>query len=104
TNRLPPRSTLFPYTTLFRSQVLGLALELVDERVDRLERVALLLVQAGDVLPRRRVEGIALRGALVGDELAVEGHALGLVHGRHANVRRREVGLDRQRFARRVER
>src|SRR2546430_13539098 len=28
--RRPPRSTLFPYTTLFRSEVLGQRLELVD--------------------------------------------------------------------------
>src|SRR5438309_3225063 len=29
-NRQPPRSTLFPYTTLFRSQHLGIARELLD--------------------------------------------------------------------------
>src|SRR3712207_8689635 len=28
--RLPPRSTLLPYTTLFRSEALGLSQELVD--------------------------------------------------------------------------
>src|SRR5437667_270371 len=34
-------------------RVLRLALELVDERADRFEGVALLLIQAGDVLPGR---------------------------------------------------
>src|SRR2546423_10157702 len=36
--RRPPRSTLFPYTTLFRSVVL-LAREHVDDAVERLGRV-----------------------------------------------------------------
>src|SRR2546427_1179197 len=33
--RRPPRSTLFPYTTLFRSRVDGNALERVDDEVQR---------------------------------------------------------------------
>src|SRR5438876_6116016 len=55
-----PRSTLFPYTTLFRS-VLGLAGELMGQGVDGLERVALLLVDVRDVLPRGGVQRVALR-------------------------------------------
>src|SRR3712207_8635130 len=33
--RRPPRSTLFPYTTLFRSTMLGVALVNVDYRLQR---------------------------------------------------------------------
>src|SRR3712207_7739120 len=41
--RRPPRSTLFPYTTLFRSRV-------IDRRLARLSPVTLRVVQAGAVL------------------------------------------------------
>src|SRR2546426_8693651 len=34
--RRPPRSTLFPYTTLFRSVVFGGVRELLDEQFERL--------------------------------------------------------------------
>src|SRR5437762_9882691 len=34
--RPPPRSTLFPYTTLFRSPQLLLELDLIDRNVDRM--------------------------------------------------------------------
>src|SRR5207248_11625507 len=50
------------------------------------------------------VEGVALGGALVGGELAVDAHVLRFVHGGDAELRRREVRLDRERLARRVER
>src|SRR2546425_4105017 len=36
--RRPPRSTLFPYTTLFRSQIGVLLFEEVDEGLEPLER------------------------------------------------------------------
>src|SRR5438067_3912997 len=55
--RRPPRSTLFPYTTLFRSQVLH------RRRVER---------HLGHGLLRLRVEG--LRGMLGRHELAVALH------------------------------
>src|SRR2546422_9774113 len=147
--RRPPRSTLFPYTTLFRSpqlaldadalpelqepllvRVLGepvvedrlgalvllllpqqlrdsepqldvvrLARQLMGQGVDRLERVALLLVDVRDVLPRGGIEGVALRGALIRREQAVQRHMLRLVHGGDADIRGREVRLDRQRLA-----
>src|SRR2546430_15167496 len=38
--RRPPRSTLFPYTTLFRSQRVDGAADLLAARQHRLERVA----------------------------------------------------------------
>src|SRR3712207_7627339 len=66
--RRPPRSTLFPYTTLFRSglEVLALGLELLDvrervlvlllgQRVDRAELLAPAL-QALDALAEGRSE------------------------------------------------
>src|SRR5437588_3645861 len=38
--RRPPRSTLFPYTTLFRSHPAGRDLRQVQQLVDELEQVA----------------------------------------------------------------
>src|SRR3712207_7885755 len=63
--RRPPRSTLFPYTTLFRSHFRREAVQLVDHRVDgvlKLENLALHL--HGDLLGK-----VALRhrGRHVGD-------------------------------------
>src|SRR3712207_8157360 len=37
--RRPPRSTLFPYTTLFRSDVLGLVGKRLEPRADDVEAV-----------------------------------------------------------------
>src|SRR3712207_9188480 len=67
--RRPPRSTLFPYTTLFRSEPVGVL------HVERGEPVAVRLVAAGgvDVLEAARrgrvVAGAALR-VLAGVALA----------------------------------
>src|SRR3712207_7886147 len=50
--RRPPRSTLFPYTTLFRSPVTPLLLTLVTEHrayVEQLERLRLLVEPVLDV-------------------------------------------------------
>src|SRR5256885_3624729 len=44
--RRPPRSTLFPYTTLFRSQLAQPARQRVDDAVDGLVGHALALVAA----------------------------------------------------------
>src|SRR5438132_8355086 len=43
--RRPPRSTLFPYTTLFRSRPAGLAQQQVDIAVAGLGLVVIVLVQ-----------------------------------------------------------
>src|SRR5437879_2210150 len=54
--RRPPRSTLFPYTTLFRSPSLGLAPMLVEEifaivqRLNRQEKLTVLLVEQNATL------------------------------------------------------
>src|SRR3712207_6891888 len=77
--RRPPRSTLFPYTTLFRSrQVLGLPLErlgadAVHERAELLAVGPLALVQ-----PDPALDGV--------------GHAL----GRQAHLHALAVGEDRK--------
>src|SRR2546429_4003296 len=51
--RRPPRSTLFPYTTLFRSQELGLLVWLDDHHAVRLGRLGRDL---GEVLRPRHTE------------------------------------------------
>src|SRR2546422_4818384 len=56
--RRPPRSTLFPYTTLFRSPVVDLA-----ERRDRAHRHLVVLAEVG----RRDVLAVLLRLELDGD-------------------------------------
>src|SRR5256885_14318886 len=57
--RRPPRSTLFPYTTLFRSDVIGLAVELGDDlRAGRAFDVVLAQVALS---PRRQPVVLALR-------------------------------------------
>src|SRR2546425_2969167 len=49
--RRPPRSTLFPYTTLFRSrQIAGVALQLLLELLEQRERVRRGAREAGEDL------------------------------------------------------
>src|SRR6266704_7213636 len=85
--RRPPRSTLFPYTTLFRSPLFGarhrrerLTPHLRDERPEGLLHVLHLLVlvvgplpvepQNGDAPPVHRVWVDLAVGVVVGDHLA----------------------------------
>src|SRR3712207_7332131 len=75
--RRPPRSTLFPYTTLFRSRDgearLGVD-DLLLERAgdgERLERRARLVVEADRAVLARIVGG---RGGLVGVDARPVGH------------------------------
>src|SRR3712207_8400424 len=89
--RRPPRSTLFPYTTLFRSQI-GQPVALLDAQVPGSGRVvelmvglAALAVDAAEVEPRglevaQRLRVLLLRGQrggvpgeVVVDELPQEG-------------------------------
>src|SRR3712207_9429750 len=74
--RRPPRSTLFPYTTLFRSR--GLGRELVQQRQHR------LLAGMGDVQP---VEAHALGG---GQQIRQRVHAQDRkstrLNSSHANI------------------
>src|SRR5216683_4615487 len=51
--RLPPRSTLFPYTTLFRSEHLGVDSELECAWRSRIERTACMPAQHPRSLDRR---------------------------------------------------
>src|SRR5688572_31374240 len=54
--RPPPRSTLFPYTTLFRSVVLQLGLVEHVELLDRLRRLLQRQVQPGEPLTGELVD------------------------------------------------
>src|SRR5437588_7514174 len=57
--RLPPRSTLFPYTTLFRSLLQGLCVEHVRNEAHPFVEEDLALVEGGDagrLLPAVRSE------------------------------------------------
>src|SRR2546430_5058227 len=56
--RRPPRSTLFPYTTLFRS-VPRRAADRLDERTLRAEVALLVGVEDGDQRHLRQVEALA---------------------------------------------
>src|SRR3712207_8930046 len=66
--RRPPRSTLFPYTTLFRSRAAGLAAPLVDPGVQPAPAVeqpvdALVVVsgdRAGRLVPELDLDRLAL--------------------------------------------
>src|SRR3712207_7906515 len=68
--RRPPRSTLFPYTTLFRSVVL-LGLRELDQVPDRPGDDPVLGLEVALVLGERAVEDaheVAPDGGLLGDE------------------------------------
>src|SRR2546429_4131530 len=73
--RRPPRSTLFPYTTLFRSQVWRLAPEQVHEaRVRRVAEAAPAVARVhhrGHIPPLDR-EMLRSRSAAVGDSRSEE--------------------------------
>src|SRR3712207_8397736 len=73
--RRPPRSTLFPYTTLFRSGValaaLGAAYDRLDEAAaDRLEEQLFRPVQAAYGRAQRTYAGFAERHGLPGRSFA----------------------------------
>src|SRR3989449_11388502 len=76
--RRPPRSTLFPYTTLFRSSDLGIVVDRLLEKGNRLEHALLTaLVPAEPALQVQRVGLEVVRIALrrgVGD-VGQEGRA-----------------------------
>src|SRR3712207_8431534 len=67
--RRPPRSTLFPYTTLFRSGVAG-----VDALADAVLVVGRQVVEGelGDV-----VDAVEVQAQQVGVKAAVDGHVVG---------------------------
>src|SRR2546426_2562605 len=55
--RRPPRSTLFPYTTLFRSQIVVLLIQRLRERVERLRLASPLGCHVGRGLGPRELAG-----------------------------------------------
>src|SRR5438034_8538591 len=67
TNRRPPRSTLFPYTTLFRSGVAQMCAQIRRHRVERLE-------DTGEHLRQCKHQRVARVGQ-VGRDRAVEGRS-----------------------------
>src|SRR2546430_4204210 len=69
--RRPPRSTLFPYTTLFRSQGLDARLGLVDERFDDRRRDVVAVQRRFE---RARVAAGTLEAALHGNNIRSEEH------------------------------
>jgi len=85
--RRPPRSTLFPYTTLFRSEVFGTEWR---ERAERLLAAGELRRAGGRLLPRRSefvASKIPLRSASSDSVAVVErdsGEMLGLVEAERA--------------------
>src|SRR3712207_8813084 len=73
--RRPPRSTLFPYTTLFRSQVVGLAEDLAALARGRVGPRGLRVVRGGERGHRVVDGGVGdLRDDLAGRRVRSEEH------------------------------
>src|SRR2546422_4841782 len=82
--RRPPRSTLFPFTTLFRSLALGLALRVAQQGTG----VAFL---SGEMDEERLMErALAIEGRVAVDELR------GAKLTEHAQLVHRDPSLDRE--------
>src|SRR2546422_2428659 len=99
--RRPPRSTLFPYTTLFRS-IAELPVEALDERVLR-GLAALDEMQRHLVLIRPLIHDAAgeLRSVVdLNRGWGSTSFSQPLQHPHHAQTRQRRVGLDPQGFSR----
>src|SRR5258705_10140340 len=82
--RRPPRSTLFPYTTLFRSLVRGKAIE---EYVDLVAKAGILCaladVEADARIPLARVAAVKLDDPIFEAEARSEEHTSELQSLRH---------------------
>src|SRR3712207_7663775 len=77
--RRPPRSTLFPYTTLFRSPPAGMAASVYErESVLRFERLKTDLVTALEAEPA--VEDVTVAAAMPGDRKSTR------LNSSHANI------------------
>src|SRR3712207_9461596 len=88
--RRPPRSTLFPYTTLFRSRVdaLDLGLELRRQPVDERALLRVRRRQARAQVVERQVDVVERVADLVGDgrgEPPDDGRLLGLRSEEHTS-------------------
>src|SRR3989454_8379121 len=89
--RRPPRSTLFPYTTLFREEIRDLARWKVHHRQDEVPHEIALLVVLRDLRARAFDAELAeIDPQLVGG-FARFGEVLGLDDPAHADVDLREV-------------
>src|SRR3712207_8475953 len=81
--RRPPRSTLFPYTTLFRSLALRDREHVAVEREDRVPAVTGL----GEVLEPRGLQLLERRVGQVGDLVVVAGDRKSTrLNSSHANI------------------
>src|SRR3712207_8725075 len=69
--RRPPRSTLFPYTTLFRSKTLGDGIALLGDALRQMRRFPLVIVDHELLASARHQELDALSSALVRHETRV---------------------------------
>src|SRR3712207_8176629 len=80
--RRPPRSTLFPYTTLFRSAVAGRAVEVLGLRLLRpgVEPYARVAERAGGVLERDEQLPTDAAPARLGDRKSTR------LNSSHANI------------------
>src|SRR3712207_7133575 len=89
--RRPPRSTLFPYTTLFRSETAGAVVVLVDADLDALADADVLVDdRVADHGPAADVRAVQEHGPLDGRP-AVHDHAGGdrkstRLNSSHANI------------------
>src|SRR5260370_42397549 len=84
--RRPPRSTLFPYTTLFRSRIVRGAAE-EDIALEQVHAGDLLRVRPGEKVP---VDGVIVEGASAVDESMVTGEPMPVEKNAGARVLRSE--------------
>src|SRR2546427_12747139 len=91
--RRPPRSTLFPYTTLFRSHRREIvALQVLDQREREHGAVVHLALHGRDLLPAERLAGA--QPPLAGDQLEAAVVAWGLAHHDRLRSEERRVGKE----------
>src|SRR2546427_13276324 len=98
--RRPPRSTLFPYTTLFRS---GVRLHRAYEGVARVGEALQLHQHEADAVPRRGRGRLALQHLAVRLERELEASQL-IQQQREVQAGRAEAALELQRGAQRFDR
>src|SRR2546422_523788 len=93
--RRPPRSTLFPYTTLFRSRLLERMLPFGVEPFDRRDLLAGGLGDGRLARPRRRSVEVDGARAALGDPAAELGAGQLQPLADDPQERRRGIGVDR---------
>src|SRR5690606_41620794 len=74
--RRPPRSTLFPYTTLFRSQPQGTPMAEIDDRMVRLQVAGTKPEDSGKGVARLSQRAFDALGINEGEIIAIQGKRL----------------------------